>query len=77
MANTSTHIQQQRVLALLQQASQSTLSLREAGIMHPAARVQELREKGYHILTHWTHGYTSDGEEHRIAKYVLLGEASA
>ncbi len=50
----------------------TTLQARkELDIMHPAARIQELREQGHNIITHWT---TDDNGKykHRVACYVLL-----
>ncbi len=45
---------------------------RELGIMHPAGRIEELRKRGYNILTHWDDYPTADGQPHRMAKYVLM-----
>ncbi len=42
------------------------------GIMHPAARVMELRKGGFDIMTYWNEHPTSDGKFHRMAKYVLM-----
>lgn len=44
---------------------------RDLDILHPAARVQELREIGHDIATNWTQGETECGRKHRIARYVL------
>ncbi|MEI6269285.1 MAG: helix-turn-helix domain-containing protein [Methylococcaceae bacterium] len=66
---TDTSTQQFVILAHLKiNGSMTTLQARqELDVMHPAARVQELREKGHNIMTHWT---VTQG--HRIAVYVLL-----
>lgn len=40
-------------------------------IMHPAAHVQELRERGHNIITHRKTVNTGKGR-HRVAEYVLL-----
>lgn len=51
----------------------TTLYAREQlGIMSPAARVLELRKKGYSIATHWTTSQDMAGTKHREAKYVLM-----
>lgn len=62
------------VLNLLRQGPQSTKSLRDHGIYHPAGRVKELRTDGCSIDTVWfdlkqTHRGTK--RRHTIAKYVL------
>ena len=44
----------------------------ELGIMHPAGRIEELRKRGYYILTYWDNYPTRDGQLHRMAKYVLM-----
>lgn len=68
--------QTQKVLDYLQshQHGASTIELRrELDIMHPSGRVDELRQAGYNILTHWTNENqpTARGN-HRVARYVLL-----
>lgn len=51
----------------------TTLQARnELGIMHPAGRVQELRDSGNDITTHWQWEADATGKEHRQALYVLL-----
>ena len=73
--STDSRAQRERLLERLQLSPLSTLQARQArqalDIMHPAARVKELREQGYNIVTHWTVGATGKGK-HRIAYYVLL-----
>jgi|GEM_PF-892809 len=49
----------------------------ELDVMHPAARVMELREKGYNILTFWEVVPTASGKTRKIAKYVLLSMKEA
>ena len=44
--------------------------------MHPAARVQELRELGLVIHTVWTSEKTATGRTRHLARYVLVKEAS-
>ena len=51
----------------------STINLREdLDIMHPAGRVQELREAGHRIETIRTTVNNAQGHKHRCARYVLL-----
>ncbi|MGZ8946404.1 MAG: helix-turn-helix domain-containing protein [Methylococcaceae bacterium] len=62
------------LLAWLQTATITTLQARqELDIFHPAARIQELRDLGYKIDTHWTTVDTGKGK-HRSACYVLLAK---
>ena len=78
--STATRKHQSRAMqraALLQwlQAHQriTTLQARnELGIMHPAGRVQELRDAGNDIATHWQWETDATGKEHKQALYVLL-----
>ena len=64
--------QRQRLLEWLLTRSISTLQARqELDVMHPAARIQELREAGHNIVTHWTTGNTGKAN-HRVACYALL-----
>lgn len=64
--------QRQAILDWLHHSPLTTLEARsELGIMPPAARVQELREQGFNIVTHRT--IAADGKRtHRVACYVLL-----
>jgi len=74
--NYSTDLNEQcaRLLAWLQTATITTLQAREElDILHPAARIQELREAGHNIKTHWTTGDTGKAK-HRVASYVLLAK---
>lgn len=46
-------------------------------IVHPPSTVRRLRNRGHDIATHWTYQATEPGRPpHRVAKYVLLHEAS-
>lgn len=52
----------------------STLEARNVlGILHPAARVQELRESGHRISTVWTRQTDTTGRQHRVARYHWSG----
>ncbi len=54
----------------------TTIELRHGlGVMHPGARIMELRRAGYDIHTRWDHDRTPDGVTHRVARYVLVREA--
>jgi hypothetical protein len=69
--SSNAHSQRQRILDHLSREPLTTLQARkELDIMHPAARIQELR-KQHNIITHWT---TDDSgkAKHRVACYVLL-----
>ncbi|HEY8160108.1 MAG TPA: helix-turn-helix domain-containing protein [Methylobacter sp.] len=74
--NYSTDLNQQcaMLLAWLQTATITTLQAREElDILHPAARIQELRDRGHNIITHWTTSDTSKAK-HRVACYALLAK---
>lgn len=67
--------QQKRLLIALQTPIQpvTTLYARERlDVMHPAARIQELREQGHNIITHWSTETNAQGHEHRVARYALM-----
>ncbi len=67
--------QRWRALDLLRSGPKSTLQLRRDGdILAPAARVLELKRRGFDILTHWVQQATDSGKLHRVALYVLLRE---
>jgi len=60
--------QRNKILNWLRTSPLTMLQARsELDIMHPAARVQELKEQGHNIFTHWDRV-----NGHRIAKYVLF-----
>jgi len=67
-----------RLLAALRKGPVSTLYARKFyDILHPAARVQELRDRGYLIDTVWTEDFTSEGRPHRVAQYLYRGMKGA
>lgn len=68
--------QKDRVLELLRIGPMSTIELRNAGIIHPAGRVLELRADGYKIDTAFiARAFDHSGfKHHGIAKYVLQQE---
>ena len=70
------HSQRMRLLAKLREANVSTTDARrELDIMHPAARVQELREQGNIINTVKIAEFTASHRIRHIARYVLVREA--
>jgi hypothetical protein len=74
--NYSTDLNQQcaRLLEWLQTKTITTLQAREElDILHPASRIQELREAGHNIITHRTTDDTGKSK-HRVACYVLLAK---
>ena len=75
-SDNSTHSQRQRLLQKLREANVSTTEARrELDIMHPAARVQELREQGNVINTVKIAELTASKRTRHIARYVLVREA--
>lgn len=74
--NNSTHSQRMRLLQRLRECNLTTSEARrDLDIMHPAARVQELREMGQVIHTVWTSEKTTSGSTRHLARYVLVKEA--
>lgn len=74
---TDTHSQQFRLLQALKAGPVNTLEARAyLGVMHPAARIQDLRRRGHEIgcdlITVTFNGF----KHHRIARYRLLGQAA-
>jgi len=68
----SSAAQRARILAHLQQQPLTTLQARaDLDVMHPAARVMELRGQGHEIITHRTYEFSEVGERHCVAQYVL------
>lgn len=69
--NTAT-AQRDRLLTALRTGPITTLGARrELDVLHPGARIMELRKLGHRIATIWTMDLTSEGKPHRVAKYVL------
>jgi len=48
----------------------------ELGIYHPPARIKELRQLGFEILTLWSTIETHLSQPRRVARYVLIAEAN-
>ena len=74
----SASTQRARVIQALHTGPKTTIELRrDWGVMQPAARVFELKERGYVIVTSPVSAHTDDGVLHRgVARYVLLQERS-
>lgn len=67
-----------RLLAALRIGPITTLEARRTiDVLHPAARIQELRADRHNIITAWTNDVTPEGNHHRVAKYVLMPGRSA
>lgn len=76
--NTSAASQRAIILQLIQSNGRmSTLDARNNGIMHPAMRVRELRQKGHNIVTNWISQMDHAGVKHRIGIYTLDGGGHA
>lgn len=73
--NTSANNQRAITLLAITDSPKSTIDLRHGfGIMHPAARIQELRDMGHEIDTVRIAEMTPDGIKHKaVAKYVMKG----
>lgn len=73
----SIHSQRMRLLQRLRECDLTTSEARrDLDIMHPAARVQELREMGQLIHTVWTSEITTTGSTRHLARYVLVREVA-
>ncbi len=70
---TNSQCQKQRLMAYLQQHGRiTTLEARtNLDVFHPAARIQELKEQGYNIIT-IRRMVNSGLGEHKVAEYVLM-----
>lgn len=70
----TTEAQRARILDYLQNhRSLTTLEARHhLNVMHPAARVMELRKRGYNIVTNRREDADSQGRLHRVGEYVLM-----
>lgn len=73
--DTSTLAQCDRLLAYLRHSAISTSDCRRIlNIMHPAARVQQLREGGHNIVTQRVQVTDEHGRSHsNVALYTLRG----
>ncbi len=73
LADNSAPAQRQRLLTHLKSGkSITTLQARHLlDVMHPAARLMELRQAGYQIESIWVNDITPEGHIHRVARYLL------
>jgi hypothetical protein len=70
--DTNAAAQRARLLDALRRDSLTTLEARRLlDVLHPAARVMELRREGHNIVTAWTTDTTPEGNAHRVARYFL------
>ena len=70
--------QRNRMMDFLRKRPLDTLTARqELDVMHPAARVMELRKRGVGIITIKIDRASDCGKFHRVACYVLVAEAVA
>ncbi len=71
--------QRARLLEYLQNNNAlTTLRARhQLNIMHPAARVMELRQSSYEIVTLRRKDTDSAGRPHRVAEYMLMSGGKA
>ena len=69
----STEAQRHRLIAALSRRPVDTImARRDLDILHPAGRVQELRNRGFVILTRMVERVTACGQKHRVALYALV-----
>jgi len=69
-----TQAQRDYILRTLARESVTTQQLRDAGIMHPAGRVKELKQAGWRIVATMETIYDNVGIKHRrVARYWLKG----
>ena len=74
--NTSVSNQRAIILEALTESPKTTVELRHNyGIMQPAPRVLELKQRGHNITSLRVNCYTPDGiKHHSVAKYVLVSK---
>ncbi len=59
---------------LREHGTMSTLEARrELDVLHPAARVMELRRSGLEIDLIWVDDFSENGKIHRVGRYILAG----
>lgn len=65
--------QRQRLLQWLHEHGviDTITARRELDVMHPSARIMELKKRGHKIDTVWVDRPTDCGKVHRVALYVL------
>ncbi len=61
-----------RLLEALQKFAITTFeAMRLLDVYYAPARIKELRDDGYKIVTHWQTVITESGQKHRVGLYVL------
>jgi Helix-turn-helix domain len=76
MQGNDAHTQASRILLALEGGPATTIELRRfLDIMQVSTRVYELRQRGFHIETHWVKQSTDVGKLHRVALYGLTRKA--
>jgi hypothetical protein len=75
-ANTSTQAQIERLLRLLKRRPRHTHELRQHGISHPAARVLDLKRRGFCIESSRVSTVDSDSFQHRGVALYSLGSTT-
>lgn len=72
----SAAVQRQRIFNYLRSGKAlTTLEARATlDVLHPAARIMELRRQGWNIETVWTNDLSQAGKIHRVARYILSNE---
>ena len=64
------------VLTMLELLGPLTVAqLQALGVAHPPARIGDLRDLGYKIITEMVMAPSHDGRLHRIGRYSLIEEA--
>jgi hypothetical protein len=77
VTRTDAESQCRRIIEALRAAPRTTVELcREFDILHPPARILQLRERGHVIVLHWVYVETIPKVFHRVGKYVLMSEPS-
>lgn len=71
---TDSDTQCNRLLEALRRFTLTTFeAMRYLDVYHVPARILNLRQRGYQIVTHWQEVQTEAGELHRVGLYVLQG----
>ena len=78
MTRHSSTEQDRKMIEALRSGPVSTIqAAQDLDIVQPPNTIRCLRNKGYEIRTHWTYQSTEPGRQpHRVAKYILMHEAS-
>lgn len=75
--HSSTEQDRKMIEALRNGPISSIEAAQELDIVQPPSTIRRLRKRGFDIITRWTYQPTEPGRPpHRIAKYVLMQEAS-